>query len=479
MEAAPQNWVPLPYMRKAVKWLLEHRAAALFADPGLRKTSITYAAISSLKKAGLLRGALVVAPRLPAQLVWPAEQRKWAQFADLKVVLLHGKDKDKLAYEQADVYVVTYDGFRWLADGGHLKRLFKAKKLCTLVYDELHKMKSTASVRFKTIKKWLPQFDRRWGLTGSPASNNLLDLFGQVYSLDMGSAFGPYITHFRNAFFVAEGKYRGDPFPVWQPQAGAEERIYALLKNVVLRIDGRDYLDLPKLIYIPHRFDLPPAVRTQYAKMEREMWTLAGDAVFTAKTAASVSQKCRQITSGALYYDVVDPLTGAPRARLRAGKREWEAIHSEKIELLQALVEELQGQQLLVAYEYVHEADRIRAAFGKDTPCIGGGTSDKKTAEYERAWNAGAIPLMMGHPDSMGLGLNFQGSNAHHVAWFSGTWNLALYEQLIGRLKRSGNTAKHVFVHHLIANDTIDEAVFATPQRKRAVQMKLLDALKH
>lgn len=470
-----ENWVPLPYMKKAVKWLLEHPAAALFADPGCRKTSITYAALCVLKQEGLLKGALVLAPRRPANLVWKPEQEKWQQFNHLKVVVLHGPKKDKLAFEPADVYVATYEGFKWLVESGHLARMLKAGRLCTLVFDELSKLKNTGSQRFKLLKKWLGRFQRRWGLTGSPASNGLMNLFGQAYALDMGHTFGPYVTYFRHEFFQQIPKYKGDLYPLWVPKPGAEQLIYARMKNVALRIDGEDHLQLPQLIFIPHRFDLPEAIAKQYKQMEQDMWTsLPAGAVFTAKTAASASQKCRQITSGALYEDPIDPITGMPRGKVR----KWQPLHEEKLEMLVDLLEELQGQQLLLAYEFVHEAERVAKYLKYAVPCIGGGTSDKAAKKMEEDWNSGATVLQLGHPASMGHGLNWQGSNAYHVAWFSGTWDYELYDQFIRRVKRSGNTAKHVFVHHFIARNTVDEANYAAMHRKGKGQKTLLDALK-
>ena len=471
-------WVPHKYQMRAVRWLLEHDAAALFLDPGLGKTSITYAALVALKEAGLLRGAVVVAPRRPAVSVWPGEHEKWSEFSDLKVVLLHGDSKAKDVQQKADVYIVTYEGFQWLSSSGELQKLFKKRWLDTLIFDELSKLKHPSTSRFKRLKPWLGKFTRRWGLTGSPAPNGLQDLFGQAYVLDMGAALGAYVTHFRAAYFTPQGKYPGDPYPVWVPKPDAEESIYARMANLALRIDAEDHLELPQLILNPIKCELPPALRKQYKQMEEEMFADLEGQVVTAATAATVSMKCRQLTSGAIYEDVIDPNTGEPRA----GKRKWLAVHDLKLELLTDLLEELQGQQLLIAYEYQHEAERIAKALNpkrpQDVPIIGGGVSDKRALEYERAWNAGELPYLLGHPQSMGHGLNLQGSSAHNVCWFSGTWDYELYDQLIRRLKRQGSAAKHVFVHHLIARDTVDEAVLAAMQRKRKGQNALLDALK-
>lgn len=474
-----QPWKPHKYQKKSVKFLLEHDEAALFLDPGLGKTSITYAALKVLKTQGLLQGAIVAAPRRPAVSTWPAERDKWAEFGDLKVTLLHGDHKDKLVKERSDVYVVTYEGLRWLTSTGVLDRWLKAKWVDTIIFDELSKLKHPSTTRFKSLKPWLARFRRRWGLTGSPASNGLMDLFGQCYVLDRGKALGQYITHFRAAFFEQKPAYPGDPYPVDIPKKDADKAIYARLKDLALRIDAEDHMELPQLIINPLKFDLPPALRKQYKQMEEEMFAELESQVVTAATAATVSMKCRQLTSGAIYEDVIDPVTGLPRNQ---AKRKWLHVHDFKLEMLAELIDELQGTQLLIAYEYQHEAERIRKLINpkkpQDVPCIGGGVSDAKALEYERSWNAGEIPILMGHPQSMGHGLNLQQSSAHNICWFSGTWDYELYDQFIRRLKRQGSQAKHIILHHLMARDTVDEAVLAAMHNKRKGQNALMDALK-
>lgn len=503
-----QPWKPHAYQRKSVKWLLSHNGAALFLDPGLGKTSITYAAIKVLRSEGLSRGALVVAPRRPATLTWPEEQRIWRDFNDLRVVLLHGDKKDeKLATEEADVYVITYEGLEWLfkppvehhkkfdrkaepeayaaayeryraelkVHRARLELLFS--KVDVLVFDELSKMKHSTTVRFKIVKPHLGRFQWRWGLTGSPATNGLMDLFGQAYVLDLGKALGSYITYFRNQFFNAIQQYPGDPYPTLVPKPGADELIYDRMKNLALRIDAEDHLTLPQILYVPLRFDLPPELQKMYNQLEQDMiLRLPSGDVLTAKTAATVSQKCRQLTSGAIYEDLIDPLTGEPRS----GKRRYHELHKLKFEMLDDLLDELQGHQLLVGYEFVHEMLRLRERRknAAHVEFVGGGTSDKEAARITQAWNDGSVRELYGHPGSIGHGLNLQKSHAHHVCWLSGTWDYELWDQFIRRLKRQGNTSKHLYLYMFIARNTVDEAVWAAMQRKRHDQNTLLDALK-
>lgn len=480
-----KNWMASShtYQRKSLKFALSRRSAALLLDPGLGKTSIAYAYLKMLLKQDIIDVAFVVAPRRPAVSVWPQEQEEWEDFHSLKVLLLHGAKKEAALEDNPDtqIYILTYDGWKWLKESGWLKKILRKKKRAALVFDELSKMKNTKSERFKRFKKDLGRFEYRLGLTGSPASNGLLNLFGQAYALDSGAAFGPYVTYFKAEFFDAKGKYPGDPYPVWVPKPGAEEKIYQRMNELAIRIDGEDHLQLPQLIYNPQRFDLSPQTQKYYDDMEEQMFlALPQGTVLTAKTAATVSMKCRQITSGSIYEDAIDPLTGLP---LHPGKRRRPCVdlHSEKVEMLMDHIDELQGQQCLVAYEFFHEAERIEAALKREKlryAVVGGGTSDKKALEHERAWNAGELDILLGHPASIGHGLNLQKSFAQQIVWFSGTWDFELYDQFIRRLKRQGNTSKHVTVTHLIARGTVDEAVFSAMQRKRKTQNLLLDALK-
>ena len=468
----PKTWKPHRYQLKALKFLLERRSAGLFLDPGLGKTSVTYAAIRVLKRANLGHRTIVVAPRRPAVGVWPEEQRIWKEFAEISVGLVHGPRREEIWDTEHDVYVVTYDGLLWLIKTGRLKAALRAKKVHNIVFDELSKMKNQHTARYKTVKLWLDKVERRWGLTGSPAANGLMDLFGECYTLDLGKSLGRFITHFRFQYFDA---YGDEMHPGYAIKPGAEEAIYARIANLVLRIDAEDHIKLPKLI--PNRIfvDLPEKARTAYDEIEAEFMVELNGQIFTAESAASLSQKCRQMANGALYEDRVDPETGMPRT----GKRRYEILHDEKLEALEDLVDELNGQPLLVMYEYGHDLERLLKRFGKDTPFIGGGTSDKKALEYQEAWNRNWIPLLFGHSNSMGHGLNFQKGSANQIAVFGLTWNFENYDQFIRRLRRQGNEAARVFVHHIMSRDTVDDLVYAALQRKGSTQQRLHDALKN
>lgn len=491
----PRKWAPWPYQKKAVKFLLEHNEAALLLDPGLGKTSITYAALKVLKNKGIFKGALVLAPLRPVYSVWPAEQEKWPEFADFSVGILHGDDKDDVLAEDHDIYVMNYESIEWLFGEPEpswkkytdpVEREAKKKewrqsvkearertkllfsKVDTLVIDELSKMKHTDTNRFRSIRPYLGKFARRWGLTGSPASNGLMDLFGQFYCLDMGRALGPYITHYRNRYFTPSG-YGGYS---WKLQEGAQEKIYSAIKPISLRMEAEDYITMPKVVPITIYVDLPPAARKIYDAMEDELFAEIDGQGFLAVNAAGASIKCQQIANGALYKDAVDLLTGLPIK----GKREWTSIHTAKIDAMVDLIEELQGAPILFGYHFGHDLERIVKKLGKKTPHMD--VSAKESKLLIERWNRNELDYLFGHPASVGHGLNMQEGQAAHLGHFNVPWDYELYDQFGRRIRRQGNNSERVFVYHIVARDTVDEAKMRALANKAKGQNELLDALK-
>lgn len=477
---SPVPWTPHAYQKKAVKFLLEHAASALFLDPGLGKTSITLAAIKLLKQKKVLDKVLLIAPLRVCYSVWPKETEKWTDFNGLKIAVLHGPRKDELLKTEADVYVINPEGLEWLLQVKKTKtatgktkvdvdlRRWKALGFDTLVVDELSKFKHTNTNRFKALKLVLSTFRRRWGLTGSPASNGLLDLFGQCFVLDQGRTLGPYISHYRMKYFVPSH----DGFS-WNIREGAEDEIYERLAPLALRMAADDYLDMPTLIENNIRVELPDDVMQVYDRLENDLIAKLDDKLVVASNAAAASMKCRQVANGGIYLDPeVEALVKLPKS-----KREWVNLHTEKVDALAELIEELQGSPLLVAYDFEHDLDRLRERLGQDVPYIGGGVTAKRSAELEHLWNAGKLPVLLGHPQAMAHGLNLQ-EMGHHVCWHSLTWDFELYDQFIRRVLRQGNKSKKVFCHHIMARGTIDEVVLAAVKSKRKGQNALFDALK-
>lgn len=459
--------------------MLERGAAALFLDPGLGKTSITAAVCKILKRDKQMRGVLVIAPLRPAKLVWPAEFSKWEDFNDMSVGVLHGDRKLKVLQEDHDIYVINHAGLPWLFERKKVGKVWKyglteagklmMQKCNILVMDELSKFKHTDTLRFKLIKPHLPKFDRRYGLTGSPASNGLLDLFGQCYVLDGGRSLGQFITHYREQYFSPTDK-TGFTYRI---KSGAEELIYERVRPLALRMEAADHLELPQLRTLPIKMDLPASVRKTYDEMEDTFLTLIQDELITSANSASAKMMLRQMCSGAVYKGRVDPITGIARA----GKREWLHLHDEKLDAMEDLMDELQGQQLLIGYEFQHDAERILKRWPK-IPHFG--KSEKEDARIEAAWNAGELPWALGHPASIGHGLNLQSSSAHNVAWFTMTWDYELYDQFIRRILRQGNKAQFINCYQFMMRNTVEESLVAwLLKSKKKTQDDLLFALKN
>jgi SNF2 family DNA or RNA helicase len=446
MKYAPHN-----YQKEAIKFLMGQACGGLFLDPGLGKTSIVLKAFQILKSQGYAGKMLVVAPLRPAYSVWPREAQKWDEFRSLTVDVLHGPDKLEKLRAGADVQVINPEGLKWL---------FSQKVdpwWDILVVDESTRFKHSNTQRFRLLRPFIPKFRRRYILTGSPAPNGLLDLFGQIYILDMGNALGRFITHYRLAYFDATG-FGGYTY---QPRRGAEARIYEKLRPLVLRMSAEDYLELPPLIENVVEVELPEEAREVYQQMESILLAdIKADERVVAANAAVATMKCRQIANGGIFHN---------------DRETWTHLHDAKTEAVSELVEELSGKPALVAYEFAHDRERLNRAF-PDAPYLGGGVTPRRQREIEDAWNAGKIPVLLAQPQSVAHGLNLQGTGAAIIS-HSLTWNLEDDEQFIRRVWRQGQQER-VFVHRIVARKTIDEVVMKMIAKKDRVQQNLLAALK-
>lgn len=486
---------------EGVAFLLDHPCAGVFLDPGLRKTSITLGAIKLLKQEGVLNKVLIIAPIRVCYSVWPREIKKWLDFEHLTVEILHGDKKEEALKRDADVYLINPEGLPWLLGARKEKLMsknrrkipynpelegqpgivtrtvwkydlkrFKAAGFDTLVIDEVSKFKHSTSDRFAHLKQVLGTFDRRWCLTGSPAPNGLIDLFGVMYTIDLGYSLGAFITHYRNSYFMQTG-WGGYE---WVPQMGAEERIYERIAPFVFRLDAEDYIQLPKLVENIIQVELPPEARKIYDELEDEFISQLEDGtVVTAVNAGAASVKCRQVANGGLFLNQEVDEEGR-----KQGKREWKDIHFAKVEATRDLVDELCGSPAIITYDFQHDLARLLKEFGKDSAVIGGGISAKKSDKIVEDWNAGKLPWLFGHPAAMAHGLNAQEGNAQHIILHSLTYDFELHDQLVRRLRRSGNKSTHVFVHLLVCKDTVDEAIVLALRKKDRTQGALLDALR-
>lgn len=472
---------PKPYQKESIRFGISRPAAGFFLAPGLGKTSITLFIFKILKSMGLVDELLVLAKRRIVYEVWPKEIKKWRQLRKLSFKIVHGKKKRQHLIKDCDVRLMNYEGLKLLADyyGKKLvltqlgRAFFKRGKRIMLVVDESSKLRHTKTVRFKSLKVVLPKFVRRYILTGSPAPNGLMNLFGQVYTLDFGEALGTYITHYRNEYFMPTG-YMGYAYKL---QHGAEKRIFKKLRPLVLRY-GNDQLNLPPITFLDIRFDLPKKARRLYDEMEQEYISMIEDEEIVAANAAVATGKCRQIANGGVFYNKLGDIVADPTAKSIRG---WKTVHDVKCEALVELLEELEGEPALVAYEYEHDMLRIKKYLAKhapqfkDAPFVGGHTKDKELAKILRQWDKGEIPVLFGQPGSVAHGLNLQGKGGI-VIFFALTWNLEDYEQFYQRVWRQGQK-RRVLAYRLIARNTVDEDQIRALRDKDRTQQALLKAM--
>jgi SNF2 family DNA or RNA helicase len=450
-KALQEKWQPHKYQTNAVKRGIQQAALALFLDPGLGKTSIFLAIVKLLKKEKLISKVLVIAPLRVCYLVWPKEVQKWIDFNGLTVQILHGKDKEKNLLKEADIYLINPEGLTWL-----VKHNLRKLGFDMLGIDESSKFKAANTQRFKLLKGILPIFRRRIIMTGSPTPNSMMDLFSQIFILDGGAALGRFITHYRNQFFYPTGFQGYD----WALIPGMEKVIQDKIKPLVLRLEAKDHLELPQLIENNIYVELGKDARAAYEEMEDELFVAMDDGDIEAVNAAAASIKCRQIANGGVY----DEDSNAHH------------LHMEKAEAVKELIEELNGVPAFVAYDFAHDLHRLMKVLGKNTPNIST-ASPKMLPKIEADWNAGKIPVLLGHPASVAHGLNLQGSG-NHVIWHSLTWNFENYDQFNKRVWRQGNKNSYVYVHHIIAENTVDIAVLTALKFKDNSQKSLLAGLK-
>lgn len=447
-------WQPHQYQLNAVKFLLSTGSGSLWLEPGLGKTSITLQAIKALKDAGQVRKVLILAPLRPAHAVWGPEILKWDNFCTLSYTVLHGPKKDERLKENTDIHILNFDGITWF---NHAVTKLGKFEYDLLVVDEISYLRNTRTQRFKALSPLLDKFKRRYGLTGSPAPNSLLDIFGPQLVVDRGATFGKYISHFRNKYFYQTG-YGGYEYKLLP---NAEQQIYDALSGKVLRMAALDYLEMPELITNQIYVDLPDAAMKVYKELEVQLMATLGDHSVSAMNAAVAVGKCQQVANGAVYLDGTE--------------KEIKLLHREKLTVVEDLVEEMYGKPVLIGYHYKHDLVALKEAF-PDAPVIGSGITGDELNRIIDLWNAGEVPVLLAHPQSAGHGLNLQGAG-HAVIWYSLTWSLEVYEQFVRRLWRQGQR-NNIVVHQIIARKTIDEAIVKALDRKDGTQQRLLNAIK-
>lgn len=442
------RYKPHNYQTYATHFIEDHREVALLLDMGLGKTIITLTAIDALVRDSFdVRRVLVVAPLRVARDTWPAEIRKWEHLSGLTYAVAVGTEDERRAAlrQRVSVYIINRENIDWLITKSGVPFEFDM-----VVIDELSSFKSHQTKRFRALMKVRPALKRIVGLTGTPSSNGLMDLWAEFKLLDMGKRLGRFIGQYRETYFVPDKRNQHMVFS-YTPRAGAEEEIYRQISDITISMKARDFLNMPERIESNVTVRLSDAERARYERMKAEMVVELGDTEIDAVSAAALSNKLLQMANGAVYDDGGEANT----------------LHSRKLDALEDIIEAANGKPLLVAYWYKHDRERIVARFG---------AREIRTSADITDWNAGKIPVALIHPASAGHGLNLQeGGSA--LVWFGLTWSLELYQQTNARLWRQGQKST-VVIQHIISEDTIDERVLATLARKDRTQEALIDAVR-
>lgn len=442
------HYQPHNYQRQATQFIIDHDEAAIFLGMGLGKSVITLTAIWQLMLDYFtISRVLVIAPLRVARDTWPAEIAKWDHLRGLTVAVAVGTKQDRLnaLAASAMVTVINRENIPWL-----ISQLGSAWPFDMVVIDELSSFKNHRAKRFMALVKMRPHVKRWVGLTGTPASNGLMDVWAGFRLLDGGQRLGRFITRYRERWFVPD-KRGGMQIFTYKPRVGAEDEIYGAIGDMTLSMRTTDHLQLPELTVTTTLVTLEPKERKIYEQLKADLVLDLDGATIDAANAAALSGKLLQLASGAIY----------------TGDGQWAPVHDRKLDALEDLYEAANGSPLLVAYWFTHDRKRITARFPQ--------ARELKTSADIEAWNQGEITLGLIHPASAGHGLNLQ-SGGHLLVWFSLTWSLELYQQTNARLYRQGQS-EPVTITHLVAEGTLDEAVLKALDAKDATQAALIDAV--
>ena len=439
---------PHGYQQQMIEYIDTHPVAALFLDMGLGKTVITLTAIKNLMYDSFeVKKVLVIAPLRVARDTWPNEIEKWNHLQDLRYSVVVGNqiERQSALKQEVEIYIINRENVTWLIEKSGYQFDFDM-----VIIDELSSFKSHAAKRFKSLLKVRPFIERIVGLTGTPSSNGLMDLWAQFRILDKGERLGRFITHYRQRYFDPDQR-NGMVIYSYKPKPEAEEAIYNQIEDITVSMKAEDYLDMPDFITNEVVVRLSDKERKVYDEMRKEMIVEVKDKEIDAINAASLSNKLLQMASGTVYDEQKESV--------------W--LHDRKLDVLEDLVEAANGKPLLVVYWFKHDLTRITQRF--DVKVL-------KTQQDFQDWNKGLIPIALIHPASAGHGLNLQAGGSTLV-WFSLTWSLELYQQTNARLYRQGQK-ESVVVHHIITEDTIDEDVMKALRLKDKFQNQLMEAVK-
>lgn len=452
------KFIPHRYQEYAISFIETHKEAMLLLDMGLGKTVISLTAILNLMFDRFeVKKTLVIAPLRVANTVWPEEKNQWdhTHFLRMSVITGSAKQRKEALCTSADIYVINRENVKWLI------AFFEDEKISwpfdMVVIDELSSFKNHKSQRWKALKKVRPMIRRMVGLTGTPASNGLMDLWAETYLIDSGKRLGRFIGRYREAFFKADGMnpYTGIVYN-YSPLPGAEKDIYERISDISVSMKSKDYLNMPERIEVNHYVEMDPKEKRLYDKMKDQLLVTLDGETIDASNAAVLSGKLMQMANGAIYND----------------QKEVKVIHDKKLLMLADLIEQANGQNVLIAYWYKHDLSRILNYLKE----LGYAPREIRTDTDISDWNAGRIPIGLISPASAGHGLNIQ-KGGHILIWFSLVWSLEMYQQTNSRLWRQGQK-EVVTIHHILTKDTIDEQIQKALSRKETTQSSLIDAVK-
>ncbi|QBE96720.1 hypothetical protein PMF13cell1_02267 [Blautia producta] len=442
------KYKPHEYQSYATEFILSHPISAVFLEMGLGKSVITLSAIFDLcLDSFLVCKVLVIAPLRVARDTWPAEINKWDHLKGLSYSVAVGTEKERIdaLKKQSTLYIINRENVDWLVHKSGIPFQFDM-----VVIDELSSFKSYGAKRFKSLLKVRPSVKRIVGLTGTPSSNGLMDLWAEFRILDLGQRLGRYISHYRNTYFKPDKRNAQIIFS-YKPLPGAEEEIYKQISDITISMKSTDYLTMPEFVSNEVFVTLSEKEWKVYSDFKEDMVANLGDEEIDAVNAAVLSGKLLQMANGAVYDS----------------ENKAHVIHDKKLDALEDLIEGANGKPVLVAYWYKHDLERI-----KDRLPVRQIQSSKDIKD----WNDGKIPIAVIHPASAGHGLNLQ-SGGSTLIWFGLTWSLELYQQTNARLYRQGQKDT-VIVHHIITKNTIDEDVLLALTKKEKTQDALIDAVK-
>lgn len=442
------RYFPHDYQRYATDFIINNPISAVLLEMGLGKSVISLSAINELMLDYFdVSRTLVIAPLRVANNTWPDEIKKWEHLKYLSYSVVTGSEKERLAAlrKPAHIYLINRENVDWLITKSGIPWKFDM-----VVIDELSSFKSYQAKRFKSLLKVRPKVKRIVGLTGTPSSNGLMDLWAEFRLLDMGERLGRYITYYRQNFFVPDKRNQQMIFS-YKPKDEAEKKIYSLISDITISMKSKDFLKMPECVMNEVIVTLSDKEQKLYDSLKKDMVLSFEEKEIDAINAAALSNKLLQMSNGAVYNDDKESLH----------------IHDRKLDALEDLIEGANGKPVLVAYWFKHDLEKIKDRFD---------VREIKSAKDISDWNKGKIPVALIHPASAGHGLNLQAGGSTLI-WFGLTWSLELYQQTNARLYRQGQDST-VVIHHILTKGTIDEDVMKALKAKEKKQDALIDSVK-